>query len=232
MGIPLAGQSWLLVDLLSTFWEVISSHFTFPIPPEDQYVVGFIDSTETATCRIGRIRNSNISPDLIQRAFYSGYKRVHGLKHQAFDCPFGMTMDLWGPITVRRNDCHVLRMSRLRNRLEDLEATTGVPYKVYADSIYPLTRHIRRRNGHEALDLEFARIRTSIEWDYGQTKNLFHFIDYKKNLKLQNPITSLVYFVATILRNCYVCMNGSETSYYFSLTPPSLENYLAAGPRI
>ena len=41
---------------------------------------------------------------LIQRAFYNGWKSVHGLKHQTVDTAFGMTMDIYGPYSLRNQN--------------------------------------------------------------------------------------------------------------------------------
>jgi hypothetical protein len=42
--------------------------------------------------------------ETIQQAFYNGWKSIHGLKHQTFDCAYGMTVDMYGPTSLRRND--------------------------------------------------------------------------------------------------------------------------------
>jgi len=42
--------------------------------------------------------------DTIQRAFYNGWKSIHGLKHQTVDNAYGLTVDMYGPATLRRND--------------------------------------------------------------------------------------------------------------------------------
>lgn len=39
-----------------------------------------------------------------------------------------------------------------------------------------------------------------------------------------------MYFVAMILRNAYVCMNGCETSDYFDILPPEFEDWIEEGP--
>jgi hypothetical protein len=46
----------------------------------------------------------------IQRAFYNGWKSIHGLKHQTVDDAFGFTEDIEGPCSLRRNDLAVLRI--------------------------------------------------------------------------------------------------------------------------
>ena len=45
---------------------------------------------------------------LIQASFYNGWKSIHGLKHQTFDIAYGMTVDLYGPHSLRRNDLRLL----------------------------------------------------------------------------------------------------------------------------
>jgi hypothetical protein len=45
---------------------------------------------------------------LIQRAFYNGWKSMHGLKHQTVDNAFGFTVDMYGPTSLRRNDLALL----------------------------------------------------------------------------------------------------------------------------
>lgn len=52
----------------------------------------------------------------IQRAFYNGWKSIHGLKHQTVDDAFGFTEDIEGPCSLRRNDLAVLRI-RLNNNI-------------------------------------------------------------------------------------------------------------------
>ena len=39
--------------------------------------------------------------DEIQRAFYNGWKSIHGLKHQTVDNPYGFTIQIFGLTTVR-----------------------------------------------------------------------------------------------------------------------------------
>jgi hypothetical protein len=34
--------------------------------------------------------------DLVQRAFYNGWKSIHGLKHQSVENAFGFAVDLYG----------------------------------------------------------------------------------------------------------------------------------------
>jgi hypothetical protein len=88
---------------------------------EEFNVAGFIDCNCLETCRVGS-GPCEEGPDAlrwdidIQRAFYNGWKSIHGLKHQTFDLAYGMTADMYGPASLRRNDLYLLRRSSVSER--------------------------------------------------------------------------------------------------------------------
>ena len=173
---------------------------------------------------------------LIQKAFYNGWKSNFGLKHQTVDCAYGMTIDLHGPWSLRRNDLTLLRESNINNRLRDLQIGSPVQLNIYGDSIYPRLSHLKSSYRHEgALDWmheenrRYAKVRISIEWNYSITANLYKYLQNENKLKiLGSNYTAKVYTVATIMRNCHVALYGSETSNYFDLVIPDsfLEKYM------
>ena len=70
-------------------------------------------------------------------------------------------------------------------------------------------------------------VRQSVEWTFGRMKILWSFIDFKKNHKLLLSPIGQVINVAMLLTNCHTCYNGgNQISYFFSMTPPSLREYL------
>jgi hypothetical protein len=78
-------------------------------PPGTFRVFAFIDNTMNATCRPGGgpARDGAHAPrndPEIQRAWYNGWKKVHGLKWQTIDLPNGMNLKVDGPFSVRDND--------------------------------------------------------------------------------------------------------------------------------
>jgi hypothetical protein len=80
--------------------------------------------------------------DLVQRAFYNGWKSVHGLKHQTVDDAFGFTEDMYGPTSLRRNDLTLLRKkSNINGRLVVLQANAVLQYIVMGDSAYKTIAH-------------------------------------------------------------------------------------------
>jgi hypothetical protein len=73
--------------------------------------------------------------------------------------------------------------------------------------------------------------REVIEWDYGDLKSQFAFLDYKKVLKMRKMPVAYIFLCALLLRNAHVCMNGCRTSEFFLCAPPTFEEWIASGPR-
>ena len=59
----------------------------------------------------------------------------------------------------------------------------------------------------------------------GDVINSFKFLDYKKNLKVGLSSVSKMYVVSALLCNAITCLYGNNTSDYFGIEPPSLEQY-------
>jgi hypothetical protein len=45
-------------------------------------------------------------------------------------------------------------------------------------------------------------------------------------LKVFHQPVAVFYVVAALLANCHTCLYGSETSSFFKIAPPTLEEYL------
>jgi hypothetical protein len=208
---------------------------------DDEFqVAGFIDCNCLETCRVGG-GPQRAGPGAarwdnnIQRAFYNGWKSIHGLKHQTFDNAYGITMDMHGPTSLRRNDLRLLGHSQLNRRLAELGNNTN-RLGAYGDSIYPHLSHISSswrtpNNTPRQVDENngYKSVRISIEWNYMVTGNIFGYIKNLNKLRLMDGVSVCkVYTVATFLRNCHVCMYGSISQSYFDLLIPEnmLEQYL------
>ena len=72
----------------------------------------------------------------IQRAFYNGWKSIHGLKHQTVDNAYGMCEDIYGPVTLRENDLTLLRLSRVNMRFAEVLEGEDEQYCIFGDSAY------------------------------------------------------------------------------------------------
>lgn len=106
---------------------------------------------------------------------------------------------------------------------------------MYGDSIYPHLSHLtssfrgdcNTRQTHE--NNTYKSVRIAIEWNYGVTANLFHYLKNIDKLKLlHNDNVCKVYTVCVLLRNCHNALYGGISSNYFNIVIPSdmLERYL------
>jgi hypothetical protein len=206
-------------------------------PPGSLSVFGFVDDTVTRTTRPGGgpveggVEASRHNC-LIQMAFYSGYKKCHGVKYQTLELPNGLCMDLYGPISFRRNDIEVCDESHLNEKLEELSADLEKQYKVYCDGIFTTETHMLSKHVGETTRAEryengvMTKIRIANEWAYGITENLFTMLKFSNGLQIRRNFEHSYYYVtATILRNAHCCLCGNQISQYFDCVPPSLENY-------
>ena len=104
----------------------------------------------------------------------------------------------------------------------------GQPMCIYGDPVYPLRIHLQApfRNGvltpqMQAYNSAMSEVRSSVEWLFGDVINYFKFLDFIKNLKIG------LSGVGKMLRNALTCFYGNQTSEYFELDPPSLQDYFA-----
>lgn len=187
--------------------------------------LGFIDGTVRPICR----------PTANQRVCYNGHKRIHSIKFQSLVTPDGMITNLYGPLEGRRHDCGLLRMSGIMEKMEELNRhdRDGLPFSIYGDPAYPLRNYLlcpyRGANLTEQQMLfnqSMSSVRECVEWEFGKLLSLFAFLDFRKNLKVLLQPVAKYYIVGAILTNCHHCIYGSQTSKYFNLSPPTLENYL------
>lgn len=120
--------------------------------------------------------------------------------------------------------------------LRDLEryafSTVGQPMCIYGDPAYPLRVHLQGPFQGAALTPQMemfndsmSSVRVSVEWLFGDILNYFKFLDFKKNLKIGLSSVGKTYVVCALLRNALTCLYGNNTSDFFELDPPSLQDY-------
>ena len=68
-------------------------------------------------------------------AFYSGYKKHHGIKFQSVELPNGMCADLFGPKSYRESDVDLLTASGLVPALFEV-TRGGKQYAIYGDGVF------------------------------------------------------------------------------------------------
>ena len=128
----------------------------------------------------------------------------------------------------------MLAQSELLPQLEQHMTTpAGETYYLYGDPTYPLRPHLQAPFRGAALTEEerlfhkrMSGVRVAVEWNFGKIISLFAFLDFKKNQKLFLQPVAMYYLVGALLTNCHTCLYGNETSAFFGVQPPSLEEYL------
>ena len=212
---------WLSRDRLLEAAEAV--HGKCPIPN----CWGFIDGTGRPIARHTRG----------QRIWYSGHKRMHMQKFQGVTTPFGIVVHLFGPVEGSRHDAAMLRMSGLLDQIEaHLPARgpdAGDVFTLYGDSAYPLRQHLQAPFAGANLtppqrqyNSQMSECRIAIEWAFAEVAAKFAYVDLKKAQRLLHGSIGTFYRVAVLLTNCHTCLYANETSSYFGLKPPTLQEYL------
>ena len=109
---------------------------------------------------------------------------------------------------------------------------TGRPMCIYGDMAYPLRVHLQTPFRHLPLappmqeyNESMSSVQIAVEWLFGDITNSFKYLDFKKNLKIGLRSVGKMYIVSALLRNAITCLYGNETSVYFGIEPPTLEEY-------
>ena len=168
--------------------------------------------------------------DEVQRAFYNGWKSMHGLKHQTVDNAFGMTVDMRGPTSLRKHDLTLLRKSAINQRLADIQLgdSPDQQVRIFGDSAYPMMSHLftyfddNNYPGLKEYNYGLKSVRISIEWNYAVTAKLFPYVACPSKLRiLSTDSVAKVYTVATLLRNFHCALYGQQSANYFRALPPN-----------
>ncbi len=85
-----------------------------PFPAGTCRVFGFLDDSNVTTCRPGSgpAGAGPVAPrwdPLIQEAFYDGWLRAHGIKHETLHGPDGMMILIWGPASLAQRSVDTSR---------------------------------------------------------------------------------------------------------------------------
>ena len=134
----------------------------------------------------------------------------------------------------RRHDAALLNGSGVLNYMQaNMNTPDGRPLCLYGNPAYPLRPHLhhpyrgqRLTAAEQQHNTEMSRIRQAVEWQFGKVVSLWAFLDYGNNLKLYLSPVGKLYRLVALLTNCHACLYGNQTSQYFGLEPPTLDEYL------
>lgn len=79
----------------------------------------------------------------------------------------------------------------------------------------------------KTINKAMASKRIVVEWEFGHAAKLFSFVRHRAEQKTLLSRCGLFYVVVTLMKNVHTCVNGgNQTSMYFGLEPPTLEEYI------
>ena len=128
----------------------------------------------------------------------------------------------------------MLADSGLLNALETHAFSEAVlPMCVYGDPAYPLCVHLQApyRGAVLTQDMKnfnkaMSTVRISVERLFGDVINKFKYMDFKNNLKIGLSFVGKMYIASAILQNALTYLYGNQTSEFFQVDPPTLQEYL------
>ena len=209
------------------------------IPLDTFRIFGFSDDTSFKKNAPGRSTQRSFGfVDDLQRSFYSGYfkahgLKAHGLKAQVVFLPNGMVGSICFA-SLRNSDSGLLNMSNLNNYFATLfdEAglrveTAGNQYPaIYADGIFPqltciVARYRNPQHGRQRrINRQMASIRQNIEHLFALHYIIFHLFHYPGRFQLLVSGVELykMMFNSFFCWNCYQYIY--QTSNTFSILTP------------
>ena len=197
-------------------------------PGEFKYCC-FIDNTIIAFSRPGGVMEEGEAgervPEELQEAFYSGWKRLHGMKFETVILANGMDLTVFGPETVRHNDLFMKGASKVEERFKALQQGRALFLKIFGDSAYIDTDTVGTGGGRG-----MASVRETIEWSYKDLKVLWKYCDYRHVLKIRKQPVAKIVFVCMLLRNAHVTMCGGQGGEFLDMAPPTFEEWVSQGP--
>jgi len=213
------------------------------IPELDHIIIdyfrtmGYLDCMQLAMCQPGSgpiNDDDERNPDRweIQRAFYTAYGKMWGMKCQGTFFPNGMLGNAFFT-SVSQNDKGVINISGLEEELQRLllshQLHDGVLPALYADDIYDVSTVIVKKNGVDDLfHIRMNAGRIDIEHEFGLTASLWKRLSVKHTwhlLKLGNRVREHLFSIFFMV-NVYTCVRGNKTSTKYWLVPPTVEEYL------
>eukprot|EP00984_Skeletonema_dohrnii_P000484 scaffold165_cov106-Skeletonema_dohrnii-CCMP3373.AAC.9 len=211
--------------------EWILHHFAY----DEFRIWGFMDDfgVPTATPGGSASRREGFTHD-IQRPYYSGYFKDHGLKVQVVYLPIGIIGSVF-VTELRQNDNGVQNMSGLNDYLLSLlhgRLIGGLLPALYVDGIFAtlatiLPRYRSPTPEQRILNIRMASLRQIIEHVFGDHRTRFRIFWIPKYLHIFNQGVKIrrMALVSFFILNCYNCINGGRCEKFHQV-PPTLESYI------
>ncbi len=180
-------------------------------------------------------------PDLIQQLNWSGKDREHCLRWEGALAPDGLLVHLGGPQEGKRHDMGMLKHCELLKAMNDVkffkDSRTGeIIVYIYGDQGYSTgdfliapyrgTALLSSDDFQKIFNRLMSAIRQPNEWIFGNVKNIWHGVGYRKKNSIFKGFVQQRFELAVLLTNIANCYRPNQTSQYFELSPPSAKDYL------
>ena len=200
------------------------------------HIFGFLDDVAFPTARSSSARDTETAHD-VQRAFYSGYLRRHGLKAQVVWLSIGMIGSVY--ITeLCQNNNGVQDLSGLNDYLLELLQGIflgGLFLCLYCDRIFAilvtiLPRFANPTTEQHLINLRLVSPRECIQLIFADFKNTFTLYEAHRfqRLGIHGVKARRMFLASFSILNGYYCIRGLR-SMYFGYLPPTLKEYLPLG---
>ena len=200
-------------------------------------IFGMIDCMQHAMTAPGQgpineDNDRNDDAEELQRAFFTNYGHLWGMKTQAVFLPNGMLANLFFA-SVSQNDKGMVNISGLEPELErvlnglPLDAIGTLP-AIYGDDIYDISSVIVKMVGIGAFQTLMKYIRMDIEHMFGGVAGLFKRLNTSHTwhlLSLGDHVHEHLFSIFFIT-NVHSCIRENKTSKKYNLPSPTLAEYL------
>ena len=198
-------------------------------------IVGFVDGTVFKIAR---------PPQAIQREYYNGMHKFHGLKFLGVCLPDGLLF-LFGPYKGALSDYTIVHLSGICEMIDRLNVELGGKFIFYGDGgigamagsdlAYTICGPLRISNNPAVnrasaeINFRMSKMRIAVEWSFGWLKTLFSALSQSTSAKLYRGRFNFrreVFFACMYLNFVFCTHRRSPASDYFHLNPPTITEYL------
>ncbi len=178
-----------------------------------------------------------------QQHYYSGKERYHVLRILGLFSLTGVMIRLFGIYPGSAADETIFRLDSVEEQLDQLHGFAlemqPSPKRptIIGDSGFTASRNIVTPFSFDPASSPFSpenvynmvlsRCRIPNEWGFGRVVNLFQTLEFTRSQKKGWTDPHKQYVVSCFMTNFVVIFEGSQTSSYFGLSPPSFDEYAA-----
>jgi hypothetical protein len=171
----------------------------------------------------------------IQKAFYNWHFAGHSIIFAHVGLPDGLVF-ITGGDAGAKNDPLVLIDNNVNATLQAASPPGGTGLVCLGDAAFGLESNVRPLLKQNMTSYNFytkeqrealSGVRIAVEWDVGEIKMDEHLVEQFLTLKVHQTTPVRTLRLAALMRNVTKCIAGCNSTTYFGVYPPKLEEYLS-----